>query len=224
MLLDFVIRKAIQVLKNGGIIGFPTDTVYGIGCDALNPDAVKKIYKLKNRSPEKPLILFIQDKSELKKFAYVPPLANQLIEKFWPGELTIIFSAKPDCPQPTPEPLNPQPPEPLNPSTLQPFNPSTLQPLNPSTLQPLTIAIRIPNYEPILTILKEYKNPLATTSANIEGVPPPRSHLDLIIKPDLVIPGTAKSDTPSTIINISTHPPTIIRKGKINIPLQALTE
>ncbi|MCK4306950.1 threonylcarbamoyl-AMP synthase [candidate division WOR-3 bacterium] len=190
-----VIDEAIQVLKSGGVIGFPTDTVYGIGCDALNPDAVKKIYKLKNRSPEKPLILFVQDKSEIEKFAYIPPLANQLIEKFLPGELTIIFSAKPDCPiHSTPQLLN------------------------------SSIAIRIPNYEPILTILKEYKNPLATTSANIEGVPPPRSHLDLIIKPDLVIPGTAKSDTPSTIINISTRPPTITRKGKINIPLQALTE
>ena len=215
-----MINKALEVLESGGIIGFPTDTVYGIGCDAYNQDAIERIYKLKNRPLNKPLTLFIRDKSELEKYAYIPAigearLGEKLIEEFWPGELTIIFSAKPNCP------------------TLQP-----LDHFNPSTLEPLTVAIRIPNYEPILTILKKYKNPLATTSANLSNSLPPITHISLQIKPNLIIPGTSKSGIPSTIINLSTpsprgkpprgepfrgeplrgEPPTIIRKGKIKIP------
>ncbi|MDI6840503.1 MAG: L-threonylcarbamoyladenylate synthase [bacterium] len=97
-----LIESAIQVLKHDGIIGFPTDTVYGIGCDAYNQIAIDRIYKLKQRSLDKPLILFISDKSKLKK--YVPKVtitATRLVEKFWPGGLTIIFNAKRNVPIPT---------------------------------------------------------------------------------------------------------------------------
>ncbi len=205
-----IIDKALQVLNEGGIIGFPTDTVYGIGCDAFNPNAIEKIYKLKNRNHNKPLILFLRDKSELEKYAYVPTIGEKLTGKFWPGPLTIIFSAKPNCPIQ------------LSPHLLSSLS---LKPLNSSALDPLTIGIRIPNCESILTILKEYKNPLATTSANLEGTPPPKSGLNFNIKPDFIISGTVKSGLSSTIIDISGHSPAIIREGIIRrTELQTIIE
>jgi L-threonylcarbamoyladenylate synthase len=93
-----LIENAINTLNNGGIIGFPTDTVYGIGCDAHNLIAIEKIYKIKHRNKDKPLILFIKDKAKLDKYAYVPEIGLNLINAFWPGALTIIFNAKSDSP------------------------------------------------------------------------------------------------------------------------------
>ncbi|MDD5529144.1 MAG: L-threonylcarbamoyladenylate synthase [bacterium] len=93
-----LIENAINTLNNGGIIGFPTDTVYGIGCDAHNLIAIDKIYKIKHRNKEKPLILFIKDTAELDKYVYVPEIGLKLINAFWPGALTIIFKAKPGSP------------------------------------------------------------------------------------------------------------------------------
>ncbi|MDD2891167.1 MAG: L-threonylcarbamoyladenylate synthase [bacterium] len=93
-----LIEGAISTLGNGGIIGFPTDTVYGIGCDAHNLIAIDKIYKIKHRNKAKPLILFIKDTSELDKYVYVPEIGLKLINAFWPGALTIIFKAKSDSP------------------------------------------------------------------------------------------------------------------------------
>jgi len=180
-----IIKKAINTLKQGGIIGFPADTVYGIGCDAYNQSAVKKIYKLKQRPPHKPLILFIKAKSELKKYATQVPLTGmKLIESFWPGGLTIIFKAKHDSPIQGPN---------------------------------STVGIRIPNNELLLEILHRYGRPLATTSANLEGTNPPTSHSELNIEPDFIIPGECKLKAPSTIIDLSSFPPTLLRKGSLGI-------
>lgn len=183
------VRKAIEVLKCGGVIGFPTDTVYGIGCDAYNQQAKQKIYNLKKRALIKPLILFIRSKSELNKYvSEIPEVGSRLIDKFWPGKLTIIFGAKSNSPVQSPN---------------------------------FTIGIRIPNYEPILTILKNYENPLATTSANIEGTPPPINNLEINITPDFIIPGECGSGIPSTIIDIcgSTphHEAKLLREGEITM-------
>ena len=91
-----LIENAISTLNNGGIIGFPTDTVYGIGCDAHNLIAIDKVYEIKHRNKAKPLILFVKDKSELDKYVYVPEIGLKLIDAFWPGALTIIFKSKPN--------------------------------------------------------------------------------------------------------------------------------
>ncbi|MFA5031401.1 MAG: L-threonylcarbamoyladenylate synthase [bacterium] len=176
-----LIEGAISTLGNGGIIGFPTDTVYGIGCDAHNLIAIDKIYKIKHRNKAKPLILFIKDTSELDKYVYVPEIGSKLINTFWPGALTIIFKAKPG---------------------------------SPVTSSNNTLGVRIPDSEPILSVLYQYKNPLVMTSANIQSEPPPTSHSGLNIKLDFVIPGTS-GNIPSTIIDIS-FSPVILREGKIS--------
>ena len=77
-----IIERAILVLRQGGIIGFPTDTVYGIGCDASKKQSISKIYELKNRTPSKPLILFIKDKAELDKYVEeINDIGERLINK-----------------------------------------------------------------------------------------------------------------------------------------------
>lgn len=178
-----LIENTISILSNSGkIIGFPTDTVYGMGCDAFNLKAINKIYKLKGREKSKPLILFIKNISELDKYVQKSIIGLKLAKAFWPGALTIIFKAKSDCP-------------------VQASN--------------KTIAIRIPDNETILSILKKYPNPIATTSANLEGSPPPLTHSQINLKLDFITPGRS-GNIPSTIIDISVYPPIILREGKIS--------
>jgi L-threonylcarbamoyladenylate synthase len=83
-----------NTIRTGGLIIFPTDTVYGVGADVFNKRSADRIYKLKKRSARKSLILFLYKKSDLRKFVKeIPKGANQLIDKFWPGPLTLIFKA-----------------------------------------------------------------------------------------------------------------------------------
>jgi L-threonylcarbamoyladenylate synthase len=176
-----LVSEAIKVLNKGGVIAFPTDTVYGIGCNAFNEKAINRIYGLKKRKRNKPLILFVGKKSEIGKYAYIPTAAKSLIKNFLPGALTIVFRSRHKAP-------------------LIEYN--------------STISIRIPSAEPILTLLKQYNRPLATTSANIEGEKPAASHKDLKLTADFVIPGTA-AQIPSTIVDVSSKCIKVLREGKI---------
>jgi len=92
-------KHAVDALQRGEVIAFPTDTVYGLGADAYNDEAIDKIYRIKRRSRDKPLILFIKNKAELPQ--YVTELTEatlSLMEKYWPGPLTLIFKAKTSTP------------------------------------------------------------------------------------------------------------------------------
>lgn len=89
------IKIAAEILRRGGLIAFPTDTVYGLGADATNSGAIKKIYKVKKRPLKNPLPILIAKKSDLKKYALrVPAAAKKLMDKFWPGPLTIVLKKK----------------------------------------------------------------------------------------------------------------------------------
>lgn len=85
-------------INGGGVVAFPTETVYGLGADALNPNAVKKIYEAKGRPSDNPLICHIFDKSQIEKFAYLTPIAEKIIDTFMPGPITIILKKKPIVP------------------------------------------------------------------------------------------------------------------------------
>ena len=91
--IDFeAIAQAGEILKKGGLVAFPTETVYGLGGDATNPDASHKIYSAKGRPSDNPLIVHITNMEALEKMvAEVPPSAYALAERFWPGPLTMIF-------------------------------------------------------------------------------------------------------------------------------------
>jgi L-threonylcarbamoyladenylate synthase len=86
---------AAQLLRAGGLVCYPTDTVYGIGAVATNDEAVRRLYAVKGRSPDKPLPLLVANSFEAMEIADIPPIANQLITRFWPGALTIVFNKLP---------------------------------------------------------------------------------------------------------------------------------
>ncbi|AQS08427.1 threonylcarbamoyl-AMP synthase [Clostridium saccharobutylicum] len=88
------IREAAQIIKNGGLVVFPTETVYGLGADALNSKAVEKIFSAKGRPQDNPLIIHVASKNIESYVEEIPEVANKLIEKFWPGPLTIILKKK----------------------------------------------------------------------------------------------------------------------------------
>ncbi len=88
------IEKASQIIHKGGVIVFPTDTVYGIGCDPYNKDSVKKIYEIKSRDVSKPLPVLAYSKAVAERIVIFDELSGKLAEKFWPGALTIILKLK----------------------------------------------------------------------------------------------------------------------------------
>ena len=88
------ITLAIESIKNGGVVIFPTDTVYGIGCDPYNEDAVERIYQLKNRDSTKPLPILAYSKQILENIVEFSQITNKITEKFWPGRLTIVLPLK----------------------------------------------------------------------------------------------------------------------------------
>jgi L-threonylcarbamoyladenylate synthase len=90
------IKKAAQIVLEGGIIAFPTETFYGLAADALNEAALRKIFQVKKREEAKPILLLIADKSWLKGLVQeISPLAERLMDRFWPGPLTLVFHALP---------------------------------------------------------------------------------------------------------------------------------
>lgn len=89
------IKKAALILRNGGLVAFPTETVYGLGANMLDKDAIKKVYRIKNRPKGKPLTIHIADVKILKKMVgRIPSSAKKLIAKFWPGPLTLVLKDK----------------------------------------------------------------------------------------------------------------------------------
>ena len=99
-LWDKIITKTQKVLKGGGVIAFPTDTFYGLGADPYNKDAVNKIYEIKNRDRNKPLLLLIDSVVKLDNLVEEPSeTSTKLIDTFWPGPLTMLFKPKPSIPE-----------------------------------------------------------------------------------------------------------------------------
>jgi len=91
---DNQIVQAVKILKSGGIIAYPTDTLYGVGCDALNQEAVKKVFELKGREYSKPMSIACSNIEMVKKYADVPSIAEQIIKELLPGPFTILLNKK----------------------------------------------------------------------------------------------------------------------------------
>lgn len=91
------LQAAVYLLEQGDVVAFPTETVYGLGADAWNPDAIKKVFEVKGRPADNPLIIHIASRETVRDFAAeIPETAEQLMEAFWPGPLTLIFKKKPE--------------------------------------------------------------------------------------------------------------------------------
>ena len=186
-----LIGQAARVLQKGGVIGYPTETVYGIGCDIHNAKAVNRIYDLKQRDHSKAMILIAADILQIRELVeYIPEAAEILAENFWPGPLTMVFEAA---------------------SHIQEL------PIRKTN----TIAIRIPDCKICLSLLKTCGFPIVSTSANKSGQPDSTdadkviaafgSDLDLIIDG-----GPTPSSAPSTIVDVTQEPVRILRQGAIS--------
>lgn len=188
---QLALRKSKEILLAGGIIIFPTETVYGIGCDLFNKSAAKKIFELKQRDDSKPLAAYLDVPEKAGLIATdIPESYYKLANKFLPGPLTIILKAKPGI----------------------------AENINSKTN---TVAIRIPAYDFLLQLLSQYANPIAGTSANISGaesctffedaLKPFDGKIELALKDD----ETKKSGIASTVISLADEKPRIIRMGQI---------
>ena len=187
---DNPLVQAAKVIKKGGLVVFPTETVYGLGANALNIQAVKKIFKTKKRPIDNPLIVHIAEKKDLQKIVTsVSAVAKKLIDKFWPGPLTIIFKKKNIIP-------------------------------NEVTAGLETVAVRLPNHALARAFIREAGVPIAAPSANFSGRPSPTevSHAkkDLGKKTIFILDGgRSKFGIESTIINVLEKIPIILRQGAI---------
>jgi len=187
------IQRAIEIVNNGGVIIFPTDTVWGIGCRLDNENAIKRVFKIRNRSEEK-AVLAVVDSIEMTQ-EYVQPIPDDirknLMEKYWPGGLTIILPCKKE----------------KVPSIARGGG--------------RTLGIRQTNHSLLITILKQIKIPLIAPSANFAGEKTPIKFSDLNPKlvslVDYVLPGESYGQKPSTIIDCSVRPWKVIRQGVITI-------
>jgi len=186
------INKAADVIKSGGLVAFPTETVYGLGADALSPVACAKIFQAKNRPLEDPLIVHIADKQDLFKVAReIYKITLDLIDAFWPGPLTVVLKKQEVIPDIITGGLD-------------------------------TIAVRMPNHKIALNLIREAQTPIAAPSANIFGRPSPTTaqHVleDLDGKINLVIDGgSADIGVESTIVDLTQDPFCVLRPGGVGI-------
>lgn len=188
-------KQAVDILKSGGVVAFPTETVYGLGAIATDEQAVDKIFKAKGRPSDNPLIVHIGNKEEVAKYATeIPEKANQLMNAFWPGPITLIFNAIPNIIAPN---------------------------VTPGVK---TVGIRMPDHPVALDLLRALKAPLAAPSANRSGKPSPTEALHVKEDLDGLIPliidgGPTGVGLESTVIDMTVEPPIILRPGGATIEM-----
>lgn len=182
------IKIAVDIIKKGGLVAFPTETVYGLGANALNAKAVEKVYDVKGRPKDNPSIVHIADKKDVYRLtSEISDNAERLMKKFWPGPLTLVFKKSKIVPNVTTAGLD-------------------------------TIAIRMPDNKIALALIRESKAPIAAPSANLAGKPSPTSaeHVihDLYGKIDVIIDaGKTRIGVESTVLDLTSDSPILLRPG-----------
>lgn len=189
-----VMEEASQVLHRGGMVAFPTETVYGLGADALDEKASAKIYAAKGRPSDNPLIVHISDIEQLDKLVCeIPDNAKKLMDAFWPGPMTLIFKKSGLVPDGTTGGLD-------------------------------TVAVRMPNHKAALELIRTSGVAIAAPSANTSGRPSPTTaaHVadDLSGKIDMIIDGGAVGiGIESTIVDVTSEIPMVLRPGYITMEM-----
>lgn len=185
-----IIQDAGEILKQGGLVAFPTETVYGLGANALNKDAARKTYEAKGRPSDNPLIIHIARIEDLEKITKeVPEKAQKLAEKYWPGPLTMIFEKTAIVPYETTGGLD-------------------------------TVAVRMPSEKIALELILAGGGYVSAPSANTSGRPSPTmaEHVaeDMTGKIEMILDGgMVDIGVESTIVDMTVMPPMILRPGAI---------
>jgi L-threonylcarbamoyladenylate synthase len=189
--IEASIRAAVETARAGGIIAFPTDTLFGVAVDGRNTEAVQRVFQVKRRPLDKPLPLLLGDAAavgEVIQEDYLAAGARKLMHRYWPGALTIVLPARPG--------------------------------LVEGTHQSGKVAVRVPNHPVALTVLRSFGGPLATTSANISGMEGARNPEEVAESIGegidvLLVGGPSLREVASTIIDMTVDPPELIRAGAI---------
>jgi len=188
---DDILKRAGKLLREGKTVAFPTETVYGLGADALNPQAVEQIFKAKGRPADNPLIVHVSNQEQCNQLVSTfTPIAKKLAESFWPGPLTII----------------------LEKTDMVPY-------ITTGRLE--TVAIRMPANQIAQKIIEASCKPIAAPSANLSGRPSPTNafHVeeDLQGRIDAIVDGgEVEIGVESTVVDARGEVPVILRPGKIS--------
>ncbi len=189
--IQLQIEKGLAILREGGIVAFPTDTVYGLGAGAGFPQAIERIYAVKERARNMALPLLLADASQMTGLVEsVPPLARALMRRFWPGALTLVL---------------------LKSSTVADI----------ITAGGATVAVRIPAHPVPVALARGLGMPIVGTSANLSGHPSPLTaeevYSQLDDKVDLIIDGgRCPGGKESTVVDVSGEIPVIRREGAVS--------
>lgn len=186
------IDRAAEILKNGGIVAIPTETVYGLAADAYNIDAVKRIFEAKGRPQDNPLIVHVSDMKMLSAVTEnIPEKALECAEAFWPGPFTMVLPRGERIPAAVSAGLD-------------------------------TVAVRMPSNSVAHEIIKRSGLPLAAPSANLSGSPSPTTAEHVLLDLDgridaVVVSGRADVGVESTVVTLCTDPPRLLRPGGITL-------
>jgi L-threonylcarbamoyladenylate synthase len=184
------IEKAASYLRRGGVVAYPTDTVYGLGADVFCEKAVAKVYEMKGRPSDAAMPVLISTATELPRVAVrIPDIAQVLVRQFWPGALTLVLHKKPDIPSIVSGGGN-------------------------------TIGVRVPANGIVLALIRSLGSPITGTSANPTGAQPARSAEEVRAlfgdSVDYIFDGGPSEDgQPSTVVDLTIRPAKIVRAGKI---------
>lgn len=194
---DHTLREAAEIIARGGVVVFPTDTVYGLCCDLFHAEAVDRIYAIKGRPAGMPLIAMFAEVAQWPQVAAaMPATAARYMAQYWPGPLTIIVPARPEIP-----------PEALGGGH--------------------TVGLRIPDHTQAHALLAAAGCPLATTSANLSGQPAAltaqQAAEQLGGSVDLIFDaGPTPGGMASTVVDCTTDPPRVLREGPITAQMLGL--
>ena len=182
------LKKAKEVLLQGGLVACPTESFYGLAVDAGNEEAIRRLFVLKKRAAEHPILLLVPSVELISEYVIrIPPVAHHLINEFWPGGLTLVFEAS-----------------------------ERISPL--LTAGTGKIGLRLSNHPLATTLARAIEAPVTGTSANISGTPPSCSAKEVFASfgedIDLIIDGgETAGGTGSTILDVTVDPPQILRNG-----------
>lgn len=186
------VRVAVEVLLRGGVVAFPTDTVYGLSCSLMDPSAVEFVYRLKRRPGHLSVIALIHEPDAVHPLVdAVPEVAEALMRRFWPGPLSIIFRASP------------------------------LVPLRVRGERG-TVALRVPRHPLCEALLEAVGGPLVSSSANLSGQPPCADALEIVRafgnQIDVILDGGRAPETlPSTVVDVSSGRAELVRAGAADV-------
>jgi L-threonylcarbamoyladenylate synthase len=184
------IRRARRMLRSGQIVAFPTDTVYGVGADAFQPEAVAALYSVKNRPRNKAIPILVSQVEDIARVARVVPIAAwDLVQRFWPGGLTLVLPRAERVPAIV-------------------------------TAGGSSVAVRCPDHPVPLDLMNAIGAPLAATSANLSGQASPSNARQVLIQlagrvPLIIDGGECPGGISSTVLDLSVTPPRILRVGAI---------